>query len=110
MVFASLSLSKLSYLAWPVGFSLLEQRCRKRFLLVYELEPKFINTCLSRIEISVSVSGPSDLCEEHLHVPDVGQSPFYSHETSPARGLPAEGPSGMGTGRRGLGRGLPRNR
>lgn len=37
----------------------------------------------------------------------VSQSPFYSHETSPARGLPAEGPSGMGTGGRGLGRGLP---
>lgn len=72
MVFASLSLSKLSYLAWPVSFSLLEQRCWKWLLLVYELEPKFINTCLSRIEISVSVSGPSDLCEEHLHVPDVG--------------------------------------
>lgn len=37
----------------------------------------------------------------------VSQSPFYSPETSPARGLPAEGPSGVGTGGRGLGRALP---
>ena len=37
----------------------------------------------------------------------LSQFPFYSPETSPARGLPAEGPSGMGTDGRGLGRGLP---
>lgn len=72
MVFARLSLSKLSYLAWPVGFSLLEWRCRRLCLLVCGLEPKFINVCLSRTEIYVIISGPSDLCEEHLHVPDVG--------------------------------------
>lgn len=28
--------------------------------------------CLSRTEIYINISGPSDVCEEHLHVPDVG--------------------------------------